>query len=94
MRQITPPSDDTVVVLNRETGKKNSMLMFGSNNYLGLANHPYVVERVKESISKFGVGTGGPPILNGYTDLHFELGFFREFSGSWPERRDFCTLWG
>jgi glycine C-acetyltransferase len=49
------------------------MLMFGSNNYLGLANHPYVKEKVRQAIEKFGAGIGGPPLLNGYTSLHREL---------------------
>jgi glycine C-acetyltransferase len=43
------------------------------NNYLGLANHPYIKSKTREAISKFGVGVGGPPLLNGYTSLHKEL---------------------
>jgi glycine C-acetyltransferase len=49
------------------------MIMFGSNNYLGFANHPYVKQRVLEAIEKFGTGIGGPPLLNGSTTLHKEL---------------------
>ncbi|MBN2520499.1 MAG: hypothetical protein JXB17_08345, partial [Bacteroidales bacterium] len=48
-------------------GKTQKMIMFGSNNYLGLANHPYVVQKVKTAIDEMGIGVGGPPILNGYT---------------------------
>ncbi len=48
-------------------GKTQKMLMFGSNNYLGLANHPYVLQKVKMVIDETGIGVGGPPILNGYT---------------------------
>jgi glycine C-acetyltransferase len=47
--------------------------MFGSNNYLGLANHPYIKEYVCRMIQKYGAGIGGPPLLNGYTALHHEL---------------------
>jgi len=49
------------------------MLMFGSNNYLGLANHPLVRSRVQDAIRRYGIGIGGPPLLNGYTQLHREL---------------------
>jgi glycine C-acetyltransferase len=49
------------------------VLMFGSNNYLGLANEPFVVERTIEAIREFGIGCGGPPLLNGYTRLHRQL---------------------
>jgi glycine C-acetyltransferase len=47
--------------------------MFGSNNYLGLANHPYVKQKMEEAVRKFGAGVGGPPLLNGYTSLHRNL---------------------
>ena len=49
------------------------MLMFGSNNYLGLATHPYVCDYVKKAINKYGVGVGGPSLLNGYSTLMCEL---------------------
>ena len=49
------------------------MLMFGSNNYLGLATHPRVIAAVQEAVGEFGVGAGGPPILNGHGPLHREL---------------------
>jgi glycine C-acetyltransferase len=47
--------------------------MFGSNNYLGLANHPRVREHAMNTIRTFGTGIAGPPLLNGYTCLHREL---------------------
>ena len=47
--------------------------MLGSNNYLGLANEPYIIEKTIDAVRKFGVGCGGPPLLNGYTTLHREL---------------------
>jgi glycine C-acetyltransferase len=73
MRCISSASDHEVYVTDRYTGKKRKMIMFGSNNYLGLANHPYVKQKTMEAISKFGAGIGGPPLLNGYTILHREL---------------------
>ncbi|MFH1534655.1 MAG: 8-amino-7-oxononanoate synthase [Patescibacteria group bacterium] len=49
------------------------VLMFCSNNYLGLANHPKVKEATKKAIDKYGVGSGGSRILSGNYDIHQEL---------------------
>jgi len=59
---------DTVVTMN---GKK--ILMFGSNSYLGLTNHPKVKEAAKRAIDKYGTGCAGSPFLNGTLDIHKEL---------------------
>ncbi len=49
------------------------MLMFGSNDYLGLATHPRLKARVQQAVEAVGVGAGGPPLLNGHGPLHREL---------------------
>src|SRR5574341_403707 len=67
LRCVTSPADREVQVIDPSTGSPRSMLMFGSNNYLGLANHPLVRERAQEAVRTFGVGLGGPPLLNGYS---------------------------
>ncbi len=73
LRCVTSAADREVIVEDNYTKIKNKMLMFGSNNYLGLANHPYVKRKTEEAIERYGVGVGGPPLLNGYTDLHRDL---------------------
>ncbi|MGE5859082.1 MAG: aminotransferase class I/II-fold pyridoxal phosphate-dependent enzyme [Ignavibacteria bacterium] len=73
MRCITTAADREVEVFDINSNKTKKMLMFGSNNYLGFANHPYIKEKAKEAVEKFGTGIGGPPLLNGYTSLHREL---------------------
>ena len=73
LRVVSSPADREVKVVDSYTGEVRSMLMFGSNNYLGLANHPYIKEYVCKTIQKYGAGIGGPPLLNGYTALHREL---------------------
>ncbi|MDE6272685.1 MAG: aminotransferase class I/II-fold pyridoxal phosphate-dependent enzyme [Muribaculaceae bacterium] len=49
-------------------GKK--VLMFGSNSYMGLTNHPKVIEAAVEATKKYGTGMAGSPFLNGTIDLH------------------------
>ena len=72
-RMVISPADRKVVIQDPFTGELRPMLMFASNNYLGLANHPHVKEKVKSAIDQYGVGLGGPPLLNGYTKLMSEL---------------------
>ncbi len=73
LRCISSAADREVKAIDHYTGETKTMLMFGSNNYLGLANHPYVKGYVCRIIQKHGTGIGGPPLLNGYTSLHREL---------------------
>lgn len=48
-------------------------IMFGSNNYLGLANDPRMKDAAKKAIDRFGTGVAGSRFLNGNTVLHEEL---------------------
>ena len=59
---------DTEVVMN---GRR--VLMFGSNSYLGLTNHPRVIEAAIEATRKYGTGCAGSRFLNGTIDLHLQL---------------------
>jgi len=56
------------VIMN---GKK--LIMIGSNNYLGLTNHPKVKEAAINAIKKYGTGCAGSRFLNGTLDIHIEL---------------------
>jgi len=49
------------------------VIMRGSNNYLGLTNHPKVKEAAKQAIDKYGSGCAGSRFLNGTLDIHVEL---------------------
>ncbi len=55
----------------RMDGRK--VLMFGSNDYLGLTTHPKVKEAAAEAIRKYGSGCSGSRLLNGTLDLHVEV---------------------
>lgn len=59
---------NTEVLMN---GKK--VLMFGSNSYMGLTNHPKVIEAAVAATKKYGTGMAGSPFLNGTLDIHKEL---------------------
>jgi len=50
-----------------------SMIMIGSNNYLGLTGHPKVIEAAIGAIRKYGSGCTGSRFLNGTLDIHEEL---------------------
>ncbi len=49
------------------------VIMVGSNNYLGLIDHPKVMEAAKKAVDKYGVATCGSRFLNGTLDIHVEL---------------------
>jgi 8-amino-7-oxononanoate synthase len=59
---------DTVVTI-----KGRRVMMFGSNSYLGLTNHPKIKEAAKRAIDKYGTGCAGSRFLNGTLDIHIEL---------------------
>jgi 8-amino-7-oxononanoate synthase len=61
-------AQDSEVLIN---GKK--VLMFGSNSYLGLTNHPKIKEAAINAIRKYGTGCAGSRFLNGTIDLHLQL---------------------
>ena len=48
-------------------------IMLGSNNYLGLTNHPRVVEAGIKALEKYGSGCSGSRFLNGTLDIHLKL---------------------
>lgn len=62
-------SNDGATVLCH--GKRKIML--GSNNYLGLTNHPLVKEAAIKATEKYGTGAGGSRVLSGTTQIHREL---------------------
>ena len=52
---------------------KRKVLMFGSNDYLDLINHPEVKEAATLAIKEYGSGCSGSRLLNGTLDLHVKL---------------------
>jgi 8-amino-7-oxononanoate synthase len=50
-----------------------SMLAFCSNDYLGLASHPAVIEALREGAARYGVGSGASHLISGHSLAHAQL---------------------
>ncbi|MFK4797432.1 aminotransferase class I/II-fold pyridoxal phosphate-dependent enzyme [Streptomyces sp. MPA0124] len=61
------------VIFDELEGRKREFLMFASNNYLGLANHPSVVEAVCDATRTYGATHTGSRFIGGTNMLHKEL---------------------
>src|SRR5512139_165728 len=67
IRTLSSPQGAWLVV----DGKR--ALNFCSNNYLGLANHPHIVQAAQEAVQKYGVGPAAVRSIAGTMDLHIQL---------------------
>ncbi|HSN29692.1 MAG TPA: aminotransferase class I/II-fold pyridoxal phosphate-dependent enzyme [Kofleriaceae bacterium] len=61
------------VIYDDITGKRREFLMFASNNYLGLANHPRVVDAVCDAVRTYGATNTGCRLIGGTNVVHKEL---------------------
>ena len=50
-----------------------TLLNFCSNDYLGLARHPKLIEALRSAASRYGVGSGASPLVCGHATTHHEL---------------------
>ncbi len=67
-REVRAGAQQTDVVIN---GQK--VLSFCSNDYLGLANHPKVVESYVRAAKRHGVGSGASHLISGHHQSHHDL---------------------
>jgi len=58
-------------VITLDTGQK--VLNFCANNYLGLANHPEVIQAAKDSMDTHGFGMASVRFICGTQDIHKQL---------------------
>ncbi|WP_029527946.1 8-amino-7-oxononanoate synthase [Polaromonas glacialis] len=58
---------------SREGEAALSLLGFGSNDYLGLANHPALVAALAEGARRFGAGSGASHLISGHSRAHAAL---------------------
>ncbi|MEO8548661.1 MAG: aminotransferase class I/II-fold pyridoxal phosphate-dependent enzyme [Kofleriaceae bacterium] len=61
------------VIFDEVTRKRREFLMFASNNYLGLANHPQVVEAICSAVRTYGATNTGCRLIGGTNVVHKEL---------------------
>src|SRR5947209_11233570 len=66
-RRIESPQGAAVRVGGRE------VLNFCANNYLGLANHPAIIEAAREGLRRYGYGLSSVRFICGTQDIHKDL---------------------
>ena len=66
-RPISSPQSPVVTMYGKP------VVMLGSNNYLGLTDHPEVKEAATVALNRYGTGCAGSRLLNGTLDIHVEL---------------------
>jgi 8-amino-7-oxononanoate synthase len=49
------------------------LIAFASNDYLGLANHPRLIEAIADGARRYGAGSGGSHLLGGHSRAHVQL---------------------
>jgi glycine C-acetyltransferase len=67
IRTLTSPQGAWLIVDGQQ------VLNFCSNNYLGLASHPHLVEAAKQAIDRYGIGPAAVRTIAGTMGLHLEL---------------------
>src|SRR4051812_40761716 len=67
LRELQSPREPVAVFDGRE------VINLASNNYLGLANHPKLVEASAAAANKYGAGSGAVRTLSGTMAIHMEL---------------------
>lgn len=73
-RTVRQPSMGArVMTATRRRGNRNDYIIMGSNDYLGLASHPRVIEAAKNALDQYGFGSTGSPMTTGLSQIHEEL---------------------
>jgi glycine C-acetyltransferase len=67
LRELQGPSVPRAKVNGKD------VIMFCSNNYLGLSDHPALKKAAIEAVEKYGAGSGSVRAIAGSQDLHFKL---------------------
>ncbi len=59
--------------VSRDGQPARELLAFCSNDYLGLANHPALIQALAEGAQQFGAGSGASHLINGHSRAHAAL---------------------
>ncbi|WJV67762.1 aminotransferase class I/II-fold pyridoxal phosphate-dependent enzyme [Pectobacteriaceae bacterium CE70] len=70
---LETPCKNRAVMFDETTGQHREFLMFGSNSYLGLSNHPEIIHAIQDAASLYGATNTGCRIIAGSNVLHLEL---------------------
>lgn len=70
---LTSVSDTEVTYYDRFEKKEKTALMFASNNYLGAITNQICIDTAIEATKKYGIGSGGVPLLSGTNILQNQL---------------------
>ena len=70
-RMITGPQQAAIDV--RSNGSTEHVLNLCANNYLGLANHPEVIEAAHKALDEYGYGMASVRFICGTQTIHKEL---------------------
>ena len=67
-RRTVAPQQGAHITVNGQP-----MLQFCSNDYLGLAAHPALIDAARDAALRFGVGAGGSPMVSGHSTANAAL---------------------
>ncbi len=71
LRRVLRPARKGTGTVFQEPG--HSFLNFASNDYLGLASHPAVIESALNAVQQWGAGSGASRLISGSLQIHHDL---------------------
>lgn len=60
-------------VWHRNNEQKQEVVVWCSNDYLGMSHHPEVITAFQQAAGDYGVGSGGTRNISGTAHLHYQL---------------------
>ena len=72
-RRIAETACAPLQTISTHDGTPRELLAFCSNDYLGLASHPLLIEALAEGARLYGVGSGASHLISGHSRAHAQL---------------------
>ncbi|TMO62271.1 aminotransferase class I/II-fold pyridoxal phosphate-dependent enzyme [Pseudoalteromonas aurantia] len=70
---LSSKCENRATIFDAYQNKEREFLMFASNNYLGLANEPRVINAISDAVKQYGATNTGCRLIGGTNHLHLEL---------------------